>query len=171
MKRVYVEELSQHAGQDVEIAGWLYNQRGSGKILFLLLRDGTGIVQSVISKKEVDETSWEIANSLTQETSIIIRGKVNKDERAPGGYELWITGLEKVGDSEDYPISLKEHGTTFMLDHRHLAFRSKKPHAILRIRHEIISAIRDFFNGRGFINFDTPIFTPNAVEGLSLIHI
>ncbi len=169
MKRVYVENLDEYVGKDVEIAGWLYTSRGSGKIHFLLVRDGTGIVQSVISLSDVGAEAFELAKAMTQETSLIVRGSVREEKRAPGGYELSVTEIEKVGDSIDYPISPKEHGTTFLLDHRHLWLRSSKQHATLRIRHEVISAIRDFFNERGFICFDTPIFTPNAVEGTTTL--
>ncbi len=169
MKRVYIEEFSQFEGQEVEVAGWLYNQRGSGKILFLLVRDGTGIVQAVISLADVGEQVFELAKGLTQETSLIVRGRIRADKRAPGGYEMQVAALEKVGDSVDYPITPKEHGTTFLLDHRHLWLRSAKQHALLRIRHEMIWALRDFFNNRGFICFDTPMFTPNAVEGTTTL--
>ncbi|MBS1261166.1 MAG: Asparagine--tRNA ligase [Calditrichaeota bacterium] len=165
MKRVYVEDLSRHTGEQVEIAGWLYNQRGTAKLRFLLVRDGSGIVQCIAAKNELGEGLFALARSLTQETSLAIRGTVRADERAPGGYELLVTDLAKINDAHDYPITPKEHGTPFLLDRRHLWLRSKKQHAMLRIRHELIWAIRDFFNNRGFICFDTPMFTPNAVEG------
>jgi len=165
MKRVYIEDFADYAGQEVEVAGWLYNQRGSGKLRFLLVRDGTGIVQAVASKADLGEDLFAEAKALTQETSLYVRGIINPDDRAPGGFELQVTGLEKVGDSVDYPISPKEHGTTFLMDNRHLWLRSKKQHAVLRVRHEIKLAIHDFFDGRGFINFDSPMFTPNSVEG------
>ncbi len=169
MERVYIEQFAEYEGKEVEVAGWLYNQRGSGKILFLQVRDGTGIVQAVVSKNDIGDEKFEVAKSLTQESSLTIRGTIHADKRAPGGFELQVGKIEKVGDSPDYPITKKEHGTTFLMDHRHLWLRSKKQHAILRIRHEVISAIRDFFNDRGFINFDTPIFTPNAVEGTTTL--
>ncbi len=165
MKRVYVDELSQHVGSDVEIAGWLQIQRGNNKLRFLQVRDGSGIVQAIVAKSDVGEEMFETAKGVTQESSLRVRGTVNADDRAPGGYELIVKDLEIVGQSIDYPISPKEHGSTFLLDHRHLWLRSKKQHAVLRIRHEVIWAIRDFFNNRGFIGFDTPMFTPNAVEG------
>ena len=165
MKRVYIEDFSAHSGEEVEVAGWLYNQRGSGKLRFLIVRDGTGIVQAIASKADLGEELFAVAKGLTQETSVIVRGNINPDDRAPGGFELHVTGLEKVSDSVDYPISPKEHGTTFLMDNRHLWLRSKKQHAILRIRHEIISAIRNYYNNQGFICFDSPMFTPNSVEG------
>ncbi len=169
MKRVYVEDFEKHAGEEVEVRGWLYNMRSSGKILFLQVRDGSGYVQCVVSKYDLDEEAFEQAKALTQETSLIIRGKLRADKRAPGGYEINVTELEKIGDSIDYPITKKEHGDAFLLDHRHLWLRSAKQHALLRIRHELISAFRDFYNNRGFINFDSPIFTPNAVEGTTTL--
>ncbi len=169
MKRVMIDELHRHVGEEVEIAGWLYNERSSGKILFLVVRDGSGFVQAVCAKGEVDEATFEAAERLTQESSLLLHGRVREDRRAPGGVELTVTGLRQVGESREYPISLKEHGDAFLLDHRHLWLRSKKQWATLRIRHEVISAIRDFLNGRGFICFDTPIFTPNAVEGTTTL--
>ncbi|MCB2198806.1 asparagine--tRNA ligase [bacterium] len=169
MKRVYIEDFPRHVGEEVEVAGWLYNQRGSNKFRFLLVRDGTGIVQSVCSREEKGDEFFEFAKALTQETSILVRGTIKQDDRAPGGYELVLTDLEKVADSVDYPISPKEHGVDFLMNNRHLWLRSSKQHAILRIRHEVIRAIRDFFNERGFINFDTPMFTPNAVEGTTTL--
>ncbi len=169
MKRVSVSQLAKHVGEEVEIAGWLYNSRSSGKILFLIVRDGSGILQCVVFKPDVGEEQFELANSLTQETSLYVRGKVREDKRAPGGFELNVISLEKVGDSIDYPITPKEHGSTFLLDNRHLWLRSTRQHAILRIRHEAIHAIRDFLNEQGFINLDGPIFTPNAVEGTTTL--
>jgi len=169
MKRAYIENFAEHVDQEVEVAGWLYNQRGSGKILFLLVRDGTGIVQCVVSKGDVGEEMFEQAKGLTQECSLYVRGIIKADNRAPGGYEMQVSSLEIIGDSPEYPITPKEHGTTFLLDNRHLWLRSAKPHATLRIRHEVIWAIRDFFNNRGFVCFDTPMFTPNAVEGTTTL--
>ncbi|MBZ0264242.1 asparagine--tRNA ligase [bacterium] len=169
MERVRIENLGDHVGKEIEVAGWLYNSRSSGKITFLLVRDGSGVVQCVVFKPDVGEELFELAKSFTQETSLLVQGTVREDKRAPGGYELNVTNLIKVGDSVDYPISPKEHGTTFLMDHRHLWLRSSRQHAILRIRHEIIHAIRDHFNNQGFINLDAPIFTPNAVEGTTTL--
>jgi asparaginyl-tRNA synthetase len=165
MIRVYIEDFAKHVDQEVEVAGWLYNQRGSKKFAFLQVRDGSGIVQAVAAKADLGDELFDLAKSFTQESSILVRGFVRADERAPGGFEMTVTDLELVSGSIDYPISPKEHGDAFLLDHRHLWLRSKKQHAVLRIRHEVIWAIRDFFNNRGFICFDTPMFTPNSVEG------
>ena len=169
MKHTYIEEISTREGELAEIRGWLYNARSSGKLRFLQVRDGTGTIQAVIFKGDVKPETFEMVDGLSQESSIIVRGKIRADKRAPSGYEMNVTEIERVGASEDYPISPKEHGATFLLDRRHLWLRSSKQHAILRIRHEVISAIRDFFNDRGFINLDAPIFTPNACEGTSTL--
>jgi len=169
MSHTYISDIAAHAGEDVELRGWLYNLRSSGKLKFILLRDGTGIIQCVLSKKEVSDAVWEAAETLTRETSLILRGKVNKDERAPGGFELWLNDLQIVGVAEDYPITPKEHGDAFLLDHRHLWIRSRRQHAILRVRHHLIRAIRDFFDERGFTLIDAPIFTPAASEGTSTL--
>lgn len=169
MKQTYIEAISSREGEIAEIRGWLYNARSSGKLHFLQVRDGTGTIQAVIFKGDVKPETFEMAGGLSQESSIIVRGTVKADKRAPSGYEMNVTEIEKVGASDEYPISPKEHGATFLLDRRHLWLRSSKQHAILRIRHEAISAIRDFFNDRGFINLDAPIFTPNACEGTSTL--
>ncbi len=169
MPHTYISDLAAQAGQTVELRGWLYNLRSSGKLKFLLLRDGTGLVQCVLSKKEVPDAVWQAAETLTQETSLVLRGKVNKDDRAPGGYEIWLSDLHVVGPSVDYPITPKEHGDAFLLDHRHLWIRSRRQHAILRVRHQVVKAIRDFFDERGFTLLDAPIFTPSAAEGTSTL--
>lgn len=166
---VYVEDLKDHVGKEVELAGWLYNKRSSGKIWFLMLRDGTGIVQGIVDKKEVSEEIYNIQEKLSQESSLFVKGIVNKDDRAPGGYELWIRDIRINQIAEEYPISLKEHGTEFLMDHRHLWLRSKMQTAILRIRHEVVRSIRDFFDDRGFTLVDAPIFTPNACEGTTTL--
>ncbi|MCH8127621.1 asparagine--tRNA ligase [candidate division KSB1 bacterium] len=166
---VYVEDLKDHVGKEVELAGWLYNKRSSGKIWFLMLRDGTGIVQGIVNKKEVSEEIYNIQEKLSQESSLFVKGIVNKDDRAPGGYELWIRDIRINQIAEEYPISLKEHGTEFLMDHRHLWLRSKMQTAILRIRHEVVRSIRDFFDDRGFTLVDAPIFTPNACEGTTTL--
>ncbi len=167
--QVYIEDIGKYDGKEIEIKGWLYNKRSSGKVRFLLIRDGTGIVQSVISEGEVDKKIFETADKISQESSVIIKGLVRQDKRAPGGYEIVATDLRIVQLSEDYPITPKEHSIEFLLPIRHLWIRSKKQHAILRIRHTVIKAIRDFFDERGFINADTPILTPASVEGTTTL--
>lgn len=169
MEQVYIEDLGQYDGQEVTIKGWLYNKRSSGKIQFLLVRDGTGIVQGVMVKKEVAPEVFELADSLTQESSIIVKGTVRKDDRAPGGYELGITDLELVQLAENYPITPKEHGIEFLMDHRHLWLRSKRQHAVMRIRSTIIHAIHRFFDERNFLRIDPPILTPSACEGTTTL--
>lgn len=167
--QVYIEDIGKYDGKEIEIKGWLYNKRSSGKVRFLLIRDGTGIVQSVISEGEVDKKIFETADKISQESSVIIKGFVRQDKRAPGGYEIVATDLRIVQLAEDYPITPKEHSIEFLLPIRHLWIRSKKQHAILRIRHTVIKAIRDFFDERGFINADTPILTPASVEGTTTL--
>ncbi len=166
---VFIKDLNNYVGKSVKLAGWLYNKRSSGKIWFLLLRDGTGIVQCVISKKEVAPESFELKERLTQESSVIVTGIVNADDRAQGGYEIWVSEIKVEQVAEEYPISLKEHGTDFLMDHRHLWLRSVRQTAIIRTRHEIVNSIRDFFDDRGFVLVDAPIFTPNAAEGTSTL--
>ena len=161
----YIEEIAEHAGQSVTVRGWLHNRRSSGKIHFLTVRDGTGFIQAVMSKKTVDEELFLQTGHLGQETAIEIDGQVRADSRAPGGYELDVSILRLVGQTRDYPITPKEHGVDFLLDRRHLWIRSERQQAILRTRHTVINAVRDFFNAQGFILADTPIFTPAACEG------
>jgi asparaginyl-tRNA synthetase len=169
MAHVYIEDIGKHEGEEVTIKGWLHNRRSSGKIHFLTVRDGSGFIQAVMSKAAVGEDLFKAADHLSQETSIIVTGTARADSRAPSGYEIDVKGLEVVGASHDYPITPKEHGVDFLLDRRHLWIRSERQQAILRIRHEIINAVRDFFNGRGFILADTPIFTPAACEGTTTL--
>jgi len=169
-RRIYIEEAAGHLGQEVLIRGWLYNIRSSGKIQFLLVRDGTGVMQAVVVKNEVPEEAFELAKRLAQESSIKVRGTVRADPRAPGGYELSVSGLELVQTAEqEYPIALKEHGVGFLLDHRHLWIRTPRQTAILRVRHEVMQAIRDFFHQRGFVATEAPILTPTAVEGTTTL--
>ena len=141
---VYISNLKDHVGEVITLAGWMYNKRSSGKLWFLILRDGTGIVQCVISKKEVSPEIFSYKDQLTQESSISVTGVVNADDRAPGGYEIWVNTIKLEQIAQEYPISLKDHGTDFLMDHRHLWIRTPRQNAILRIRHEIIRAIRDF---------------------------
>ena len=165
----YLNEISKFEGQEVTISGWLYNMRSSGKLRFLLVRDGTETIQAIVSKKDVGEEIFNKCDNLAQEASIRVNGKVVKDERSPIGYEIHVADIEVMHIGDEYPITPKEHGTTFLMDHRHLWLRSSRQHAILRVRHEVIDAIRDFFNDRGFINLDAPIFTPAACEGTSTL--
>ncbi|MEI6667135.1 MAG: asparagine--tRNA ligase [Acidobacteriota bacterium] len=165
----YIEDIARHDGQQVVIRGWLHNRRSSGKIHFLTVRDGSGFIQGVMSKSSVDEATFLAADHLTQETSLIVSGKVRADKRAPGGFELDVASLEIVGASADYPIAPKEHGVDFLMDRRHLWIRAERQHAILRVRAEVISAVRSFFDDRGFILADAPIFTPAACEGTTTL--
>ncbi len=167
---VRISAIADHVGQEITLKGWLYNKRGSGKIQFLQMRDGSGFMQCVLSKQDVSEEMFELASSLTQESSIILSGIVKKDDRAPFcGHELQVTSVTLVGKSVDYPIAKKEHGDAFLMDHRHLWLRSRRQHAILRIRATIIRAIRDYFDNHDFLLVDSPIFTPNACEGTSTL--
>jgi asparaginyl-tRNA synthetase len=166
---VHIEDIGTHEGDEVTIKGWLHNRRSSGKIHFLTLRDGSGFIQAVMSKATVGEERFKAADHLSQETSLIVTGTARADTRAPSGYEIDVKSFEVVGASHDYPITPKEHGVDYLLDRRHLWIRSERQQAILRVRHEIINAVRDFFNGRGFILADTPIFTPAACEGTTTL--
>ena len=166
---VYIEDIGKHEGDEVTIKGWLHNRRSSGKIHFLILRDGSGFIQGVMSKAAVGDEVFKAADHLSQETSVIVTGTARADTRAPSGYEIDVKSLEVVGESHDYPITPKEHGVDFLLDRRHLWIRAERQQAILRIRHEVINAVRDFFNARGFILTDTPIFTPAACEGTTTL--
>jgi asparaginyl-tRNA synthetase len=156
---VRISELADHVGETVELRGWLYHKRSSGKISFLLVRDGTGIVQGVLVQAEADPESWAASERLTQESSLIVTGIVREDARAPGGYELSLRSVLPVQVASDYPIGPKEHGSGFLLDHRHLWLRSSRPWHVLRIRDTVIRAIRDFLHERGFLLLDTPILT------------
>jgi asparaginyl-tRNA synthetase len=166
---VYIEDIGRHDGETVTLKGWLYNRRSSGKLHFLLLRDGTGILQCVVFKKDVPAETFALADHLPQESSLIVTGTVRKDERAPLGYELGVSSLEVVQEAEEYPITPKEHGVAFLLDHRHLWVRSARQHAVLRIRAEVVRACREYFDTRGFVLFDSPILTPAACEGTTTL--
>ena len=165
----YIKDLAEKEGQEVTLKGWLYNKRSSGKLKFLILRDGTGYTQCVVFKGNVSGEVFNAADSLTQESSFTVTGTVRKEDRSVGGYELDVKNIGVVSISNEYPITPKEHGTEFLIDHRHLWVRSKRQAAILRVRHRIIKAIRDFFDERGFTLFDPPIITPNAVEGTTTL--
>ncbi|MBC7933224.1 MAG: asparagine--tRNA ligase [Rubrivivax sp.] len=169
MQQVYIDQLSRHAGEEVTIRGWLYNMRSSGKLMFPQLRDGSGVVQCVVLKKTIAPEVWDALNHLGQESPLVIRGTVRADERAPGGFEIDVTDAEVLQRVEGYPITLKEHGTEFLMDHRHLWLRSRRQHAILKLRHTIVNAVRDFLNRDGFTLCDTPILTPAACEGTTTL--
>ncbi|MCF8432442.1 MAG: asparagine--tRNA ligase [Melioribacteraceae bacterium] len=167
--QAYIKDLNEFVGKEVTLKGWLYNKRSSGKVKFLILRDGTGLLQCIVFKGNVSEEVFETADSLAQEASFEVTGLVKEEKRAPGGFELDATDVKLIAASVDYPISPKDHGIEFLMDHRHLWLRSKRQAAILRIRHRIIKAMRDFFDDRGFTLFDPPILTPNACEGTSTL--
>jgi len=167
-----IAEIGKHEGQTVTIRGWLYNLRESGKLLFPIFRDGSGVIQGVVPKSAVPPEIFDAVKSLTQESSVIIEGKVRGDKRAPGGYELDVSNvqiIQRVPDNDPYPISLKEHGVDFLMEHRHLWVRTPRQAAILRVRAEIIKAARDFFDERGFTLTDPPILTPAACEGTTTL--
>jgi asparaginyl-tRNA synthetase len=165
----YIKDVGSHVGETVTIKGWLYNRRSSGKIHFLMVRDGTGFIQVVMGKNDVPPEVFQQADHLSQESAIAVTGIVRADARAKGGFELTASGLEVVSAAHDYPITPKEHGVDYLLDRRHLWIRAERQTAILRVRHEVIDAVRDYFNGEGFILADTPIFTPAACEGTTTL--
>jgi asparaginyl-tRNA synthetase len=170
--RITIAEAARHVGETVEIPGWLYNLRRSGKIAFPILRDGTGVMQCVAVKSNLSEELFETIRNLTQESSIVLTGKIRAEQRAPGGYEMDVEDLrvvQRVSESDPYPITPKEHGVEFLMDHRHLWLRSQRQHAILGVRHEIVKASRDYFDSHGFTLVDTPIFTPSACEGTTTL--
>src|SRR5690348_9119375 len=164
MTAVRISELGKVVGQQVTVRGWVMTTRSSGKIAFLVLRDGTGYVQGVLARKEVADDVWERFATLTQETSVALTGTVREDARAPGGYELTLSDITVLGPSVDFPITPKEHGTSYLFEHRHLWLRSRRQVAIARVRHEVVQAIRDFFYQRDFTLVDTPILTGSIGE-------
>jgi asparaginyl-tRNA synthetase len=167
--QTYIKDLSKHIGTEVTLKGWLYNLRSSGKLMFPQLRDGTGIVQGVVAKNSVTPELWDALKPLGQESALIVTGRVREDARAPGGFEIDVSDAQVLQNAHDFPITPKEHGPEFLLDHRHLWIRSKKQHAILKVRHTVVKAVRDFLDGDGFTLCDTPIFTPAACEGTSTL--
>lgn len=169
LQRHYIEDLSQYLDQEITLRGWVYNLRSSGKIQFVLLRDGTGICQCVAMKNVVGDEQFGVISGLTQETAVAITGKVQASEKAPGGYELFVSSIEVISVGQEYPITPKEHGIEYLMSVRHLWLRSTRQHAIQRVRHEVVHAIRDFFDERGFTLLDAPILTPNAAEGTSTL--
>ena len=169
MNRVYIEDIGKYDEQEVTLQGWLYNKRSSGKLHFLMVRDGTGILQCVVFQKDVSAEQFATADHITQESSLLVTGIVRADARAPLGYELGVRSIAVVHQASEYPITPKEHGVAFLLDHRHLWVRSSRQHAILRVRSEIVNACRDYLDERGFVLFDAPILTPAACEGTSTL--
>jgi asparaginyl-tRNA synthetase len=165
----YINQLSRHVGQEVVLKGWLYNLRSSGKILFPQLRDGSGVVQCVVLKNAIDPETWEALKGLGQESALAIKGTVREDSRAPGGFEIDVNGAEVLQQVHDYPITPKEHGTEFLMDHRHLWLRSRRQHAVLKVRHTVVQAVRNFLDNDGFTLCDSPIFTPAACEGTTTL--
>src|SRR5258708_6926876 len=168
-KQTYINQLSEHVGEQVTLKGWLYNLRSSGKLLFPQLRDGTGVVQCVVLKSSITPEVWEALKGLGQESALIIRGTVRADSRAPGGYEIDVVDAEVLQEVHDYPITPKEHGTEFLMDHRHLWLRSRRQHAVLKVRHTVVQAVRNFLDSDGFTLCDAPIFTPAACEGTTTL--
>ncbi|GAB6282348.1 MAG: asparagine--tRNA ligase [Ignavibacterium sp.] len=169
MQKIFIKDLSNYNEQNVTLKGWLYNKRSSGKIRFLILRDGTGLLQCVYFKGNISDEIFELTDKVGQESSIEVTGKVREEKRAPGGYELDATDLKVISEAHNYPITPKEHGIEFLMDNRHLWLRSPHQVAIMRIRHRLVKAIRDFFDNQGFTLFDAPILTPNASEGTSTL--
>lgn len=167
MVKTTISEVYKYVDQEVKIGAWIANKRSSGKIAFLQLRDGTGFIQGVVVKTDVPEEVFQEAKSVTQESSVYITGKVQKDERSPLGYELLVTNIEVISRAVDYPITPKEHGTEFLMDNRHLWLRSRRQHAVMKIRNEIIRATYEFYNEQGFVKVDPPILTGSAPEGTS----
>jgi asparaginyl-tRNA synthetase len=165
----YINQLSKHVGAEVVLKGWLYNMRSSGKILFPQIRDGSGVVQCVVLKNAIDAETWEALKGLGQESALAIKGTVREDSRAPGGYEIDVNAAEVLQQVHDYPITPKEHGTEFLMDHRHLWLRSRRQHAVLKVRHTVVQAVRNFLDNDGFTLCDSPIFTPAACEGTTTL--
>lgn len=164
---ITIKQAKDYVNQEVTIGAWIANKRSSGKIAFLQLRDGTGFMQGVVVKAEVSEDMFKLAKSLTQETSVYVTGTITEDDRSKFGYEMQVSGVEVISESHDYPITPKNHGTEFLMDHRHLWLRSKRQHAVMKIRNEIIRATYEFFNNNGFTKIDPPILTGSAPEGTS----
>ena len=172
MKQIYIEDAGKHVDEEITLSGWLHHKRSSGKIQFLMIRDGTGYIQGVLVKNAVSPEIFSTAEGLTHESSIKVTGKVREDARAPSGYEMDLTNVEvvqAVPKEDPFPITPKEHGIDFLMDHRHLWIRSTRQRAILKVRHEIIKAVRDFFDDNGFTLCDAPILTPAACEGTSTL--
>jgi asparaginyl-tRNA synthetase len=166
---VRIADFRGHAGEEVRVQGWLHNKRSSGKLQFLIVRDGSGFAQCVVARAAVPPEAWSAAEAAGQESSLELTGRVKEDKRAPGGYEVDVTGLRVLQAAHDYPITPKEHGTAFLMENRHLWLRSQRQHAILRVRHAVVKATRDFLDDQGYTLVDTPIFTPAACEGTTTL--
>jgi len=169
MPHVYIQDIAEHVEKEVTLKGWLYNKTDKGKLRFLLIRDGTGVIQAVVFQKNVSPEVFQATDTLTQESSLTVTGTIRQDDRALGGFEMDVHNLEVIQVADSYPITPKEHGTSFLMDNRHLWLRSARQHSILRIRSEIIKACRDFLDDRGFTLVDTPIITPAACEGTTTL--
>jgi asparaginyl-tRNA synthetase len=169
MESVRIADFGRHVGEEVLLRGWLHNKRSSGKLQFLTVRDGSGFAQMVVAKAAVPAEAWEAGDKAGQESSLELTGRVKEDKRAPGGYEVEVTGLTVLQSVHDYPITPKDHGTAFLMEHRHLWLRSQRQHAIARIRHAVVKAARDFLDDQGYTLVDTPIFTPAACEGTTTL--
>ncbi len=169
MRRVYIEDVGDHVGEEAQLRGWVDNRRSSGKIRFLQLRDGTGVIQCVVVKKEVPPETFEFAGRAPYESSVIVTGTVREDPRSPLGYEIGVTRVEPISEADEYPISKKEHGVGFLMDHRHLWLRSSKQRALLRIRSVVTQAARKYFDDLGFVSIEAPILTPTACEGTTTL--
>jgi asparaginyl-tRNA synthetase len=169
MQTVRIGEFRQHVGEEVLVQGWLHNKRSSGKLQFLTVRDGSGFAQAVMAKAAVPPEAWEASDKAGQESSLELTGRVKEDKRAPGGYEVEVTGFKVLQSVHDYPITPKDHGTAFLMEHRHLWLRSQRQHATIRIRHAVVKATRDYLDEQGFTLVDTPIFTPAACEGTTTL--
>ncbi len=169
MDTVRIGDFGRHVDEEVVVRGWLHNKRSSGKLRFLIVRDGSGYAQAVVFKKAVTPEAWEAVDGAGQESTLQLRGQVKKDDRAPGGYEIDVKSIEVLQSVHDFPITPKEHGTAFLMENRHLWLRSTRQHAIARVRHTIVKATRDYLDGQGYILADTPIFTPAACEGTTTL--
>jgi asparaginyl-tRNA synthetase len=169
MTVVRISDFRNHVGQEVRVQGWLHNARSSGKLKFLIVRDGSGFAQAVMAKAAVPEAAWAAADAMGQESSLELTGRVKEDKRAPGGFEVDVTGLSAVQVAHDYPITPKDHGTAFLMENRHLWLRSPRQHAVIRIRHAVVKGVRDYLDDQGFTLVDTPIFTPAACEGTTTL--
>lgn len=169
MEYIRIERIGEYVGKDVEIRGWVYNKRSSGKVRFLILRDGSGFIQAVAGPKDLCDDAFELMDRVTQESSVIARGVVREDSRAPGGFEVHLKDLNLVSMAEEYPITLKEHGVDFLMDHRHLWLRTPRQHAIMRVRAEVMRAMMDWLDNNGFLRVDAPILTPAACEGTTTL--
>ena len=169
MQTVRIGDFRGHVGEEVRVQGWLHNKRSSGKLQFLIVRDGSGFAQAVMARAAVPPEAWEAGDRAGQESSLELLGRVREDKRAPGGYEVEVTGLTVRQAVHDYPITPKEHGTAFLMEHRHLWLRSQRQHAVIRVRHAVVKAIRDYLDEQGYTLVDTPIFTPAACEGTTTL--